>query len=235
MIEIRRSSDRGHFDFDWLNTYHSFSFADYYDPKNVQHGALRVLNEDFIQPGQGFGTHGHKDMEIVTYVLSGALAHKDSTGGEDVIHAGEVQRMTAGAGIRHSEFNASKTEPVHLLQVWFFPNKADIAPGYEQKDITVDAKDKLVPIVTPEKRADSLTIHQDVTFNISNLSAGKSVETSIAKDRLGYLHNAMVGEIVVNGETLAPGDGLKITGPEKLKISANTDARFVVFDLGSPK
>jgi redox-sensitive bicupin YhaK (pirin superfamily) len=233
MIEVRRSDDRGHFDFGWLNTYHSFSFADYYDPSNLHFGPLRVLNEDFIKPGQGFGTHGHQDMEIVTYVLSGVLAHKDSTGGNDEIKAGEVQRMTAGSGIRHSEFNGSNKEGVHLLQVWFLPEKTGLPPGYEQKDLVLDSRNRLAPVVAKNPAGHMLRIHQDIIFNVCNLDEGKKVETEIKKGRLGYLHNTMNGTIHVNKLMLKPGDGLKITGPEKILVTAKTNATFVLFDMVS--
>jgi redox-sensitive bicupin YhaK (pirin superfamily) len=230
-IERRPSQDRGHSNHGWLDTYHSFSFADYYNPGNTQFGPLRVLNEDFIKAGEGFGTHPHRDMEIVTYVLSGALAHKDSAGGEGVIRAGEVQRMTAGSGIRHSEFNASQTKDVHLLQVWFLPEKENLTPGYEQKELKLDTNNKIVPVVSYKPVNGSLRIHQDVTFYVCNLGQGKTVSADIKKGRLGYMHNTMTGRLQVNDITLEPGDGLKITGPENLDIRALLDSKFVLFDM----
>jgi redox-sensitive bicupin YhaK (pirin superfamily) len=230
-IEIRRGEDRGHFDFGWLKTYHSFSFGDYHDPNNVQFGPLRVLNEDFIKAGQGFGAHSHRDMEIVTYVLGGAVAHKDSTGGTGTIKAGEVQRMSAGTGVQHSEFNASDREPVHLLQVWFMPERPSIKPGYQQEEAPGDGTNKFVDVATPTGGDGALKIHQDVVFKILNLEKGRSAVASIRQGRLGYLHNSMVGTIELNGTRLAPGDGAKIRGPEQLTVSALETARVVLFDM----
>jgi quercetin 2,3-dioxygenase len=229
-IEIRRGDDRGHFDFGWLKTYHSFSFADYFDPDHIQFGPLRVLNEDFIKPGQGFGTHPHRDMEIVTYVLDGAIAHKDTTGGEGVIRAGEVQRMSAGSGVQHSEFNASDREPVHLLQVWFMPERPSIKPGYQQESAP-DGGNKFTDVVTPTGAPGTLKIHQDVVFKVLEIDRGHSAVASIGDRRLGYLHNAMVGAIELNGTRLAPGDGAKIRGPEQITVSALEPARVVLFDM----
>ena len=228
-IERRPGEARGHFDFGWLKTFHSFSFGDYYDPEHVQHGPLRVLNEDVVEPGQGFGAHPHRDMEIVTYVLSGALAHKDSTGGEGVIRAGEVQRMSAGRGITHSEFNASDREPVHLLQVWFLPERSGLPAGYEQKETKLESANRFAPVVTPEGGDHALKIHQDVRFHVLSLDKGRTAQASLAAGRLGYLHNAMVGAIEVNGRRLAPGDGLRLRGPETLTVSGLDDAARVVF------
>lgn len=230
-IERRRGSDRGHFDFGWLETFHSFSFGDYFDPDHVQFGPLRVLNEDFVKPGQGFGTHPHRDMEIVTLVLSGALAHKDSAGGEGTIRSGDVQRMSAGTGIQHSEFNASDREPVHLLQVWFMPERPGLTPGYQQEELGGRITDRFAPVVTPAGTDGALKIHQDVTVRVANLQKGRTANASIADRRVGYLHNPMIAAIEVNGIRLEPGDGLMIRGPEPLSVSALEDARVVLFDM----
>ena len=230
-IERRRGVDRGNFDFGWLRTFHSFSFGDYYDPDHVQFGPLRVLNEDFVKPGQGFGTHPHRDMEIVTYVLSGALAHKDSTGGEGTIRAGEVQRMSAGKGILHSEFNASDREPVHLLQIWFMPERAGLKPGYQQESTGPRSVNKFARVVSPSGRDGALKIHQDVSVSVADLEKGRTANTTIPDRRLGYLHNSMVGAIEVNGIRLEPGDGLRIRGPETLAVSALDPARVIVFEM----
>ena len=230
-IEIRRSEDRGHFEYGWLTTYHSFSFADYFDPDQVQFGPLRVLNEDFIKGGQGFGEHSHRDMEIVTYVLNGALAHKDSTGGDGTIRAGEVQRMTAGSGVRHSEFNASDREPVHLLQVWFMPERPSLKPGYQQEQAPGRGTNVFSDAATPSGDGGALKIHQDVIFKVLDLERGRSAVASIREGRLGYLHNTMTGIIELNGTRLSPGDGAKIRGPEQLTVSALEPARVVLFDM----
>ena len=230
-IEIRRGEDRGHFDFGWLRTYHSFSFGDYFDPDHVQFGPLRVLNEDFIKGGQGFGAHPHRDMEIVTYVLSGAVAHKDNSGGEGTIRAGDVQRMSAGTGVVHSEFNASDREPAHLLQVWFMPERPSIKPGYEQQSGGERIPNKFIDVVTPTPENGALKIHQNVVFKLLDLERGRTAVAAIGERRLGYLHNTMIGAIELNGTRLAPGDGAKIRGPESITVSALEPARVVLFDM----
>lgn len=230
-IDIRRGEDRGHFNFGWLETWHSFSFGDYFDPDHVQFGPLRVLNEDFVKPGQGFPTHPHRDMEIVTYVLDGAVAHKDSTGGEGVIRAGEVQRMSAGTGVLHSEYNASDREPLHLLQVWFLPERPAIKPGYQQMPTAGRGPDSFVDVVTPKGEDGALKIHQDVVFKLLDLQQGRTATASIRDGRIGYLHNSMVGTIELNGTKLEPGDGARIRGPEQIVVSALAPARVVLFDM----
>ena len=230
MIEIRRSGDRGTANYGWLETYHSFSFGKYYDPDNVQFGPLRVLNEDFIKGGKGFDTHPHQNMEIVTYVLSGTLEHKDSTGGEGLIKAGELQRMSAGSGILHSEKNASETEDVHLMQIWFVPEKEGIEPGYEQKEVS-KGSDFFNPVITKGGGENKLDINQDITVYVGDLSSGDSGSIEISEGRLGYLHNSMIGTIQVNDSKLESGDGLKITGPETLAITAESDSRLILFDM----
>lgn len=230
MIEMRKSGDRGTADYGWLETYHSFSFGNYHDPDNVQFGPLRVLNEDFIKGGTGFDTHPHQNMEIVTYVLAGTLEHKDSTGGEGLIKAGELQRMSAGTGIYHSEKNASETEDVHLMQIWFVPEKEGIEPGYEQKEVS-KGSDFFNSVVTKGGGEDKLDINQDITIYVGDLSSGDSGSIEISEGRLGYLHNSMIGTIQVNEWTLEPGDGLKITGPETLAITAESYSRLILFDM----
>ncbi len=230
-IEKRRAVDRGHSEMRWLDTYHSFSFGDYYDPDHVQFGPLRVLNEDFIAAGQGFGTHGHRDMEIVTYVMSGTLAHQDSAGGKGSIKAGDVQRMTAGRGIQHSEFNGSDREPVHLLQVWFLPERPGLTPGYQQEATGHLAANRFAPVVNPNGTDGGLKIHQDVIFYAADIEKGRTANVSIGDRRIGYLHNTMIAPIEVNGARLEPGDGLRIRGPEELAVSALDAARVVVFDM----
>ena len=230
MIELRKSGERGTADYGWLETYHSFSFGNYYDPNNVQFGPLRVLNEDFIKGGTGFDTHPHQNMEIVTYVLAGTLEHKDSTGGEGLIKAGELQRMSAGSGIYHSEKNASETEDVHLMQIWFIPEKEGIEPGYEQKDVS-KGNDFFNSVVTMGGGIGKLDINQDRTVCVGDFSTDDSVSIEIPDGRLGYLHNSMIGTIKVNESTLEPGDGLKITGPETLEIIAESDSRLILFDM----
>ena len=231
MIVHRKSGERGHFNYGWLETYHSFSFGTYYDPENVQFGPLRVLNEDFIQGGTGFDTHPHQNMEIVTYVLSGTLEHKDSTGGEGLIKAGELQRMSAGSGIYHSEKNASETESVHLMQIWFTPEKEGIEPGYEQKEVSVGAENLFTPVVTKGGGDGMLDINQDITVYVGDLPEGDTGFIEIKEGRLGYLHNSLTGKILVNGIEMEPGDGLKITGHEKLDFEAKSDSRLILFDM----
>ena len=230
MIEVRKSEDRGHFNYGWLETYHSLSFGNYYDPENVQFGPLRVLNEDFIKGGTGFDTHPHQNMEIVTYVLSGALEHKDSAGGEGLIKAGELQRMSAGTGIFHSEKNASETEEVHIMQIWFVPEVEGIEAGYEQKEVS-KGSEFFTPVVAKGGGDGKLDIHQDITIYVGDLSEGDSGTIEIAEGRLGYLHNSMIGKINVNETLLEPGDGLKITGPENLEVKADSDAQLILFDM----
>ena len=230
MIEMRKSGDRGTANYGWLETYHSFSFGKYYDPDNVQFGPLRVLNEDFIKGGKGFDTHPHQNMEIVTYVLSGTLEHKDSTGGEGLIKAGELQRMSAGSGISHSEKNASETEDVHLMQIWFVPEKEGIEPGYEQKEVS-KGSDFFNSVITKGGGENKMDINQDITVYVGDLSSGDSGSIEISEGRLGYLHNSMIGTIQVNDLKLEPGDGLKITGPETLAITAESDSRLILFDM----
>ena len=234
MITIRKSADRGHADHGWLNARHSFSFANYYDPRNMGYRALRVINEDVVQPGQGFGTHAHNDMEIITYVLEGALQHKDSMGNTGVIRPGEVQYMSAGSGVRHSEFNHSKTEPVHLLQIWLLPNKEGVKPQYAESklpDAERRGKLKLVAAGNPNGSG-AFQIHQDVQLFASLLPKGRSVEHRLAEGRGAYLQLAR-GSVTLNGQTLEAGDGAIVEKESALTISgaSEQDAEFLLFDL----
>ncbi len=231
MITKRPGSERGHFDHGWLKTYHTFSFADYRDPNHMGFRQLRVINEDEVSPGMGFPTHGHRDMEIVTYVLEGALEHRDSMGNGSVIRPGDVQRMTAGTGVQHSEFNASKSEPVHLLQIWILPAKTKLAPGYEQT--TIAAKDKrgvLRLIASPDGSDGSVTIHQDVRLYASVLEPGEKVIQDLARGRFGWLQVAR-GAVTVNGQALAHGDGAAVSDETSLAIAAAAPSEILLFDL----
>ena len=231
MITIRRSKERGHADHGWLDTFHTFSFADYWDPQSMGWGPLRVINEDFVAPGTGFPTHAHRDMEIISYVLEGALQHKDSLGTGSVITPGEVQRMSAGTGVRHSEFNASKTEPVHLLQIWIEPARTGIAPGYEQKTFAeATRRGRLRLIAAPDGRDGAVTIHQDATVYATNLDRGERVQHTLAPGRLAWLQVAR-GALLLNGERLAHGDGAAIQSEPTLTIEALEPAEALLFDL----
>src|SRR5689334_13591218 len=224
MMEIRRSDERGHAQHGWLDSFHSFSFADYYDPKHMGFGALRVINEDRVEPGRGFGAHGHRDMEIISYVLDGGLAHKDSMGNGSTIRPGDVQRMSAGTGVTHSEFNASKSDALRFLQIWIVPSRRGLPPGYEQKTFSADDKRaKLRLVASPDGSEGSVTIHQDVLMYATVLSKGEHVEHRIADGRFGWIQVAR-GSIRVSGETLAEGDGASIEGPAKLRIEGENGA-----------
>jgi redox-sensitive bicupin YhaK (pirin superfamily) len=227
MITVRKAADRGHFNHGWLDTSHTFSFADYHDPKFMGFRTLRVINEDRVQAGEGFGTHGHRDMEIVTYVLEGALGHRDSTGGGGVLRPGEVQRMSAGTGVRHSEMNGSNDEPVHFLQIWLLPERPGITPSYEQKAFP-DRDGRLRLVASHDGRDGSLTIHQDVDLYASQLGSG-SLTHELRPGRYGWLQVAR-GSVTLNGVTLAAGDGAAIEGESSLTISG-TGAEFLFFDL----
>jgi quercetin 2,3-dioxygenase len=225
-MKIRRSEDRGHFTFDWLETYHTFSFGDYYDPKHVQFGVLRVINEDRIAPGKGFGAHGHDNMEIITYVIDGVLTHTDSTGKTGSIKPGDVQRMTAGSGIRHSEVNGSDKAPVHLLQIWIFPEQKNLTPGYEQKNFPLPLN-QLNLIVSPKGEQGSLKIHQDAKIFACRLK-GKKIFYSLAPKRSAW-GQVIEGSLVCNGQTLQAGDGAAIT--EERELTLEGTAHFLLFDL----
>ncbi len=231
MIVLRKAGERGHANHGWLDSYHSFSFADYHDPRHMGYASLRVINEDVVQPGQGFGTHGHRDMEIITYILAGALEHKDSMGNGSVIRPGDVQRMSAGTGVQHSEFNHSKTEPVHLLQIWILPAAGGIAPGYEEKHFDVAARrGRLRLIASSDGRDGSVLIHQDAAVYAALLSGDEKLSHSLAAGRLAYLHVAR-GTLTVNGRALAAGDALKFSGESLVTLEKGSDAEILLFDL----
>ena len=230
-MQIRRAADRGHANHGWLDTNHTFSFADYYDPDFMGFRVLRVINEDRVAAGRGFGTHGHRDMEIISYVLSGELGHKDSLGTGSTIKPGEVQRMSAGTGVMHSEMNASKTEPVHFMQIWIIPDKSGHKPGYEQKAFPPsELKGKLRVVASPDGRDGSVTIHQDATLSTSLLSPGDKVEHTLAKGRYAWIQVAR-GAVEVNGEKLDTSDGVAIAGDGPITITGVKDAEVLVFDL----
>jgi quercetin 2,3-dioxygenase len=231
MKEIRRSNERGHADHGWLQSRHSFSFADYHDPEHVHFGPLRVINEDRVAPGAGFGTHGHRDMEIVSYVLEGALAHKDSTGTSSVIRPGDVQRMSAGSGVRHSEFNASASELVHFLQIWIIPDATGIAPSYEEKHFSVqDRRGKLCLIAAPDQADGAVLMHQDARIHAGLFDAAEHASFPVRDGRMTYVHVAR-GALHVAGLHLEAGDGLKITDPGDIEIREGKSAEVLVFDL----
>jgi hypothetical protein len=231
MIELRRSRDRGHADHGWLKTLHSFSFADYYDPAHMGFGPLRVINEDRIAPGTGFGTHGHRDMEIISYVLDGELAHRDSMGNGSVIRPGDVQRMSAGSGVRHSEYNHARDRTTHFLQIWIEPNVQGIAPGYEEKRFSDAEKQGRLRLVASADGAEgSVRIHQDASLYASRLAAGQSVKANLAAGRLAYLH-LIRGAVTVNGQRLEGGDAARIRDEPAIAINAEADAELLLFDL----
>jgi redox-sensitive bicupin YhaK (pirin superfamily) len=231
MLEIRRAGERGHADHGWLRSFHSFSFADYYDPRHTGFGPLLVINEDRVQPGKGFGTHGHRDMEIVSYVLAGALEHKDSIGNGSVIRPGDVQRMSAGTGVRHSEFNPSPREPVHFLQIWIQPAVAGIPPGYEEKHFDAPSKrGRLRLVASPDGRDGSVTVHQDACLYATLLDGAERAVHALAPGRKGYVHVAR-GRVTANGQALAAGDALKTTDVAELVLEDGADAEVLVFDL----
>ncbi len=231
MLQIRRAEDRGHADHGWLDTYHTFSFADYYDPAQMGFRALRVINEDRVQPGMGFGTHGHRDMEIVTYVLEGALEHKDSMGNGSVLRPGEFQRMSAGTGVRHSEFNPSATEPVHLYQIWLLPGRNGIQPSYEQKFFGKDGRRGQFQLVaSPDGADESLRIHQDARVYLSKLDAGQKVTHELSSGRHAWLQ-VLRGSVTVNGRVLETSDGVAVSDEPLLTVVAEDPAEIMLFEL----
>jgi redox-sensitive bicupin YhaK (pirin superfamily) len=231
MFDIIRSESRGGADHGWLQAKHTFSFADYHDPARVRFGKLRVINEDRIAPGQGFGTHPHNDMEIITYVISGAIEHKDSMGNGTVIPAGDVQRMTAGTGVLHSEFNHSQDEELHLLQIWIFPDENGLEPGYEQTPFPREAKlNRLCLIGSRDGREDSVTIHQDVDLYASLLESGKPVTLDGVADRRVFIQ-VVSGELRINGELVGAGDGMQIRQEDSVNITALSESEFLLFNL----
>lgn len=232
MISILCSEDRGASKFDWLDSKHSFSFGSYHDPERMGFRSLRVINDDHVAPGQGFDTHGHKDMEIISYVLSGALEHKDSLGTGSVIKPGEVQRMSAGSGIRHSEFNHSQTEGVHFLQIWILPEAQNMEPGYEQKAFAPETLKGGFKLVGDRHGTDgAVTIHQDVKMLVALLDSAQEISYVFENGRGGYLHVAR-GKIMMNGEILSEGDGAEIEDISEILVKAEENSELILFDLG---
>ena len=231
MIELRKANERGHANHGWLDTWHSFSFADYHDPAHVSFGPLRVINEDRVQPGAGFPTHGHRDMEIVTYVLEGALAHQDSMGNGSTIVPGDVQRMSAGKGVLHSEYNHARDEVTHLLQIWIHPDVTGISPGYEQKRFPPEEKrGRLRLIASADGREGSVTIHQDAALYAALLDGEERLIHPLAPGRRAYVHVAR-GEVTANGRPLGPGDALKAADEPAVTLERGKDAEVLLFDL----
>jgi redox-sensitive bicupin YhaK (pirin superfamily) len=231
MLDIRKAGERGFADHGWLRSFHSFSFADYHDPEHVSFGPLRVINEDRVSPGRGFGRHGHRDMEIISYVLEGALEHKDSIGTGSVIRPGDVQRMSAGTGVMHSEFNASPTEPVHFLQIWIEPRERGIAPGYEEKHFEPgDKRGRLRLIASPDGRDGSLTIHQDASVYAGLFDGEERAEHQLEAGRRAYVH-IVRGRAMVNGRDLDAGDAAKLSDIQSVTIETGSDAEILLFDL----
>lgn len=231
MIQIRRANERGHANHGWLDTYHTFSFSTYQDPSHTRFRSLRVMNEDWIAAGQGFGTHPHRDMEIVTYVLSGALEHKDSMGNGEVLRPGEFQRMTAGTGITHSEFNPSADEPVHLYQIWLFPERKGLEPSYEQKRFSQQERHNRLRLVASRDAAEgSLLIHQDAAIYLATLEKEHAVQHRLAPDRYAWLQ-VLRGSVRLNGQPLATSDGAAVSEETDLEVIADQPAEVMLFDL----
>lgn len=231
MVRIRKANERGHADHGWLNTYHTFSFAGYHDPKQMGFRSLRVINEDRVQPGMGFPTHPHRDMEIVSYVLEGALEHRDSMGNGSIIRPGEVQRMSAGTGITHSEFNHSKNDLVHFLQIWIFPGQEGLSPGYEQKFFPDEEKRKTLRLIaSPDGRDGSVTIHQDANLYAALLEAGEEIVHSVPEGRQVWLQVAL-GTVSVNGHILEQGDGAAVSEEHQVVVTGQEKAELLLFDL----
>ena len=231
MLEVRKSNERGQANHGWLNSFHSFSFAEYYDPKNMGFGPLRVINEDRVQPGMGFGTHGHRDMEIISYVLDGALEHKDSMGNGSVIRPGDVQRMSAGTGVMHSEYNPSPADRVHFLQIWIQPNVKGIAPSYEEKHFDAASKrGKLRLVASPDGREGSVVVHQDALIFSALMDGAERVAHALPAGRLAYVHVAR-GAVTVNGQPLDAGDAAKLSGEREIVFEQGKDAEVLLFDM----
>jgi redox-sensitive bicupin YhaK (pirin superfamily) len=231
MITIRRSQERGHADHGWLNTYHTFSFAQYYDPRHMGFRNLRVINEDRVKPGVGFPTHPHRDMEIISYVLEGALAHRDNMGTGSVIRPGDVQRMSAGTGITHSEFNQSKSDPLHFFQIWILPEREGMTPGYEQKFFPDEEKrGTLRLIASPDGSDGSVTIHQDAKLYATLLDPGEEIVHSLSPGRYAWVQVAR-GKVLVNGHLLEAGDGAAVSNEELLRLTANDASELLLFEL----
>jgi hypothetical protein len=230
MMNIRKSDERGHANHGWLDSYHTFSFADYYDPKNMHFRSLRVINEDFIAPSQGFGTHPHSDMEIITYIVSGALQHRDSMGNSAIMRAGDIQRISAGSGIMHSEFNASSADPVHLLQIWLMPDQKGVKPGYVERSFARAEPGKLHLATSKTGRDGSIPINQDADLYFGKLNAGQKTELPLRPGRHAWLQ-LIEGQLEVNGTKLNAGDAAGINDAEALKLSPLDSAHFLLFDL----
>ncbi|MBL8935050.1 MAG: pirin family protein [Archangium sp.] len=231
MMTIRKAEARGGANHGWLNTKHTFSFADYYDPKHMGFRSLRVINDDRVTPGMGFGTHPHRDMEIISYVLEGGLAHKDSMGTGSVISPGDVQRMSAGTGVYHSEFNASKVEPVHFLQIWLMPDELGVTPGYEQKTFTdAEKQGRLRLVASPDGSDGSVRIHSNTRLFAGLFSKGERSELELAKGRHAWVHVAR-GEVQLNGQTLKEGDGAALSNEALVKLEGVSTGEVLVFDL----
>ena len=232
MITVRPAVERGHFDHGWLDTYHTFSFASYHDPKHMGFRSLRVINDDRVKPAEGFGTHAHRDMEILTWVLEGALQHKDSMGNGSIIRPGDIQRMSAGTGVTHSEFNPSRDEPVHLLQIWLLPRQRGLTPGYEEKQFPeATRRGRLRLIAAGDGRDGAVTIHQDADLWTALLEPGESVRHALRPGRHAWLHVAR-GTVVANGVRLAEGDGAAISDEPAVDVKANDRSEILLFDLG---
>jgi redox-sensitive bicupin YhaK (pirin superfamily) len=230
MMKIRKANERGHAEHGWLDTYHTFSFADYYDPQWAGFRSLRVINDDLVMPGNGFGTHPHRDMEIITYILSGALEHKDSMGNGRVIRAGEVQYMAAGTGVQHSEFNPSKDEAVHLLQIWIQPDRKGTTPRYAEKSLADAPAGTLHLVASKTGRDGSISIQQDADLWLAKLDAGNEVKHSLAKGRHAWIHLAE-GEVSLNGKKLSGGDAAAVSEERLLELSATKPSQVLLFDL----
>ncbi|MEW4488816.1 pirin family protein [Thalassoglobus sp. JC818] len=231
MLTVRKANDRGSADHGWLKTSHTFSFSTYHDPKHIHFRTLRVMNEDWVAPGEGFGTHPHKDMEIVTYVLEGALEHRDSMGNGEILRPGEFQRMTAGTGITHSEFNPSSDEPVHLYQIWIFPEEKGLEPSYEQKSFDDELmRNQLLRVASRSQQGGSLKIHQDAEIFLSRLDPGQSVEHPIAPGRHAWLQ-VLRGSVSLTGEELEAGDGVAVSDEASLAIHSSDSSEILLFDL----
>ena len=231
MIRIRPAADRGHFNHGWLDTWHTFAFGDYFDPDHVSFRALRVMNDDTVAPGAGFGMHGHRDMEIITYVLSGALEHRDSLGNGEVLRPGELQRMSAGSGIRHSEFNPSATEPVHLYQIWLLPRQNGLQPGYEQREFPAAARQgRLQLVASPDGADGSLRIEQDARVHLACLEPGQTVNHQLAAGRHAWLQ-VLRGSVNLAEHALSAGDGAAISDLHDLQITATQPSEIMLFDL----
>jgi redox-sensitive bicupin YhaK (pirin superfamily) len=230
MIKIRKANDRGHANHGWLDTYHTFSFADYYDPQWMGYRSLRVINDDLVMPGMGFGTHPHRDMEIITYILSGSLEHKDSMGNGRVIRTGEFQYMAAGTGVRHSEFNPAADEPVHLLQIWIVPDRQGVIPRYAEKSLKDAPAGALYLVSSKTGRDGSIAIHQDADLWLAKLDTGNRVTHKLADGRHAWIH-VTEGEVSLNNKTLGPGDAAAVSKETVLELAATKPSKMLLFDL----